>query len=93
MNPNRNTKPGWEIRLKGQVKKLWQQANVLKKKKHMLRWRDENKTEHKPDNATWLYINQKILAKEERLKRYQERVKQYKQNMTSKITKEDSTNK
>ena len=38
-------------------------------------------------------INQKILAKEGNLIRYQERVKQYRQTGHSKTTKENSTNK
>ena len=37
-------------------------------------------------------INQKVLAKEGRLKRYRQKVKQYRQTGHSKTTKEDSTN-
>ena len=33
-NVNRNTKPGWEIRLEGQEKKLQPQVKILKKEKH-----------------------------------------------------------
>ena len=36
-------------------------------------------------------INQKILAKEGIVKKYQDRVKQYKQNKTFQIMKENST--
>ena len=33
-NLNWNTKPRWEIRLEGEVKKLWQLEKVLRKEKH-----------------------------------------------------------
>ena len=32
-NLKKNTKPGWEIRLERQIKKLWQQVKVLRKEK------------------------------------------------------------
>ena len=34
-NPNRNTKPGWKIRLEEQVKKLWKQVKMLRNAKRM----------------------------------------------------------
>ena len=42
-------------------------------------WQDQNKTEAKSDDTTWR-DKQKILAKERRVKRYRDRVKQYEQN-------------
>ena len=33
-NLKRNTKPGWEIRLEGQIKKLRPQAEILRKEIH-----------------------------------------------------------
>ena len=44
----------------------------------------QNKTADKPGNATWGDKSKYIVAKKERLKRYLDRIKQYKQN---KITK------
>ena len=44
MNQNKNTKAGWEIRLEGQVKKLRQQAKVLRKEKHArIHWDEKTK--------------------------------------------------
>ena len=43
--PNKNTKPGWEIRLEGQVKKLRQQTKVLREGKHTrIYWEEKIKT-------------------------------------------------
>ena len=55
-NLNKNTKPGWEIRLVGQIKKLWQQVNVLRKEKHArIYWNEKtkNKTTDKSESTTW----------------------------------------
>ena len=34
VNPSKNTKPRWEVRLEGQIQKLLQQAKILRKEKH-----------------------------------------------------------
>ena len=80
-NKKKQQKPGWEIRLESQIKKNTQTSPNNKKER---RWNKRGKKEQ----ATWekttvqLEINQKILAKEGRLKRYRQRVKQYRQNRT-----------
>ena len=44
-NSNKNTKPGWEKRLEGQIKKLRQQAKVLRREKFSrIFWEEETKT-------------------------------------------------
>ena len=72
-------KPGWEIRLESQIKKLRKQAQMMK--------RGAEISGGKKEQTTWgkitvqlEEINQKILAKEGWLKRYRQRVKQYRQN-------------
>ena len=54
-NLNKNTKPGWEISLEGQERKLPQHGKVQRKKKHMdiLTWKNQIKTTNKSENATW----------------------------------------
>ena len=81
-NANKHSKAVWESRLETQMRKLQQQVEILRQKKNAI-GRDENR------KATWLEqmiqlkeINQKVEAKEGRLKRYQERIKQYRQNRT-----------
>ena len=71
-NPNRNTKPGWEIRQEGHVKKLRQQTKMLWKKKYSgICWNEKTKAKQvKNLIIQHEAINQKILAKEGRLKRY-----------------------
>ena len=75
-------KPGWEIRLESQIKKKTTKTSPNDEER---RW---NKREEK-ERATWRKItvqleeiNQKVLAKEGRLKRYRQRVKHYRQNRT-----------
>ena len=83
---NKNTKPGWEIRLEGQIKKLRQQAKMLKKilkKLTKIYWDEKTKTKQQTSLKIQLgEINQKILAKEGILKRYWDTIKQRKQNRT-----------
>ena len=48
-NPNRNTKPGWEVWLKGQINKQWEQGGSSKEGKirgnNGIKWvkKDNNK--------------------------------------------------
>ena len=68
------------------VKKLWQQTKVPRKKKRKSFFSDEKaKTKQLISLAIQpKETNQKILTKEERIKRYQDRVKQNKHNRTLK---------
>ena len=44
-NPNWNTKPGWDIRLEGQVKKLLQARKLRNEKKNLgICWNERTKT-------------------------------------------------
>ena len=79
----KKSKPGWEIRLEMQMKNLWKQAKKIKQ------WKDAGICRDRKEKATQEKItiqieeiNQKVLVKEGRLKRYQQRVKQYRQNRT-----------
>ena len=81
-NPNRNIKHWWEIRLEREVKKLRQQTKELKKKKRIETCWDK-KTKRKQQTYLKMQlegVNQKILAKERKFKRYRDGVKQYKWN-------------
>ena len=71
------SKPGWEFRLETQIGNLRKQLKALKQKKNakINRNRKEKITQEKLEE-----IYQKVLAKEGRLKRYRQRVKQYRQN-------------
>ena len=82
--PSKSTKkqqkPGWEIRLESQIKKNTKSSPNDEER----RW---NKRGGEKEQDTWgkitvqlEEINQKVLAKEGRLKRYRQRVKQYRQN-------------
>ncbi len=69
-----------------QIKKLRKQARMIKKKRSAEISRNKNK--HPTQEKTTVQfeeINQKVLAKEGRLKRYRQRVKQYRQNRTLQI--------
>ena len=73
-------KPVWEIQMEKQIKNLRKQAKMVKQK-------DPGICGNRKEKATWEKItvpleeiNQKVLAKEERLKRYRQRVKQYRQH-------------
>ena len=83
-NPNRNTKAGWKISLQEQINNLRLEEWILRKEKHVRICLDERpkQTADKCENTIWR-DKLKILTKEERLKRYQDRVKQHKQNRTS----------
>ena len=75
------SKPGWEFRQKTQIKNLRKQMKVVKQKKNAEINRKENTTQEKL-TVQLEETHQKVLAKEGRLKRYRQRVKQYKQNRT-----------
>ena len=42
-NKNKMAKPGWEIRLETQIRNLWQQAKMIRQKKNMRCWDQEEK--------------------------------------------------
>ena len=76
----KQSKPGWEIRLEIKIKKLRKQARIIRKRGAEISEKEQ---------VTWgkitvqlEKINQKVLAKKGRLKRYRQRVKQYRQNRT-----------
>ena len=78
----KKSKPGWEIWLETQIKK-----NLRKQAKMMKQREDAGIHRNKKEKATQEKItiqheeiNQKVLVKEGRLKRYQQRIKQYRQN-------------
>ena len=77
------SKPGWEFRLQTQIKNLRKQAKIIKQKKDagIIRNRKKKTTQEKL-TIQLEEINQKVLAKEGRLKRYRQRGKQYRQNRT-----------
>ena len=77
------SKLGWEIQLETQIKNLQKQAKMIKQKKDsgICRNKKEKATQEKI-TVQLEEINQKVLVKERRLKRYQQRVKQYTQNRT-----------
>ena len=85
--PSKNTKekskPGWEFRLETQIKNQRKQLKVIKQKKYaeINRNRKEKTTQEKL-TIQLEEIYQKVLAKEGMLKRYRQRVKQYRQNRT-----------
>ena len=83
--PSKSTKkqqkPGWEIRLESQIKKLRKQARMMKRGAEISRGEKEQATWEKI-TVQLEEINQKIRAKEGRLKRYRQMVKQYRQNRT-----------
>ena len=78
--PSKSTKKqsklGWEIRLETPIKKLGKQARMMKKRGAEISGKKEEATQEKI-NVQLEEINQKVLAKEGRLKRYRQRVKQY----------------
>ena len=80
-NPNRNTKLWWEMRIEGRIKKKqWHRAELLQKVKHSETQRKE-KTPRRPKTSLTIQmeeINQKTLAKEGKLKRYQDKQNQQK---------------
>ena len=76
-NLKEKSKPGWEFRLEN----LRKQLKVVKQNKNAEINRKEKTTQEKL-TVQLEEIHQKILAKEGRLKRYRQRVKQYRQNRT-----------
>ena len=77
------SKPGLEFRLKTQIKNIRKQLKGIKQKKNagINRKRKEKTTQEKL-TIQLEEIYQKVLAKEGRLKGYQQKVKQYRQNRT-----------
>ena len=77
------SKSGWEFRRETQIKNLRKQVKMIKQKKNSgIIWNRKEKTTHEKLTIKLEEINQKVLAKEGRLKRYRQRVKQYRQNRT-----------
>ena len=74
-----NSRPGWEIQLETQIKKnRRKQAKMIKQRKDAGICRNKKKRRQEKKIAIQLEeINQKVLAKEGRLKRYRQRLKQY----------------
>ena len=77
------SKPGWEFRLETQIKNQRKQTKMMKERKDtgICRNKKEKATQEKI-TIQLKKINRKVLAKEGRLKRYRQRVKQYRQNRT-----------
>ena len=78
----KHSKPGWEVRLETQIKKLRKQAKMMKQKDPGICGMRMEKTTREKITVQLEEINQKVRAKEGRLKRYRQRVKQYRQNRT-----------
>ena len=76
------SKPGWEFRLETQIKNLRKQAKIIKQKRDAGIIRNRKEKTLEKFTIKLEEINQKVLAKERRLKRYLERIKQYRQNRT-----------
>ena len=77
------SKPGWEFRLETQIKNLRKQLKVVKQKKNAgINKNRKEKTTQEKHTIQLEERYQKLLAKEGRLKRYRQRVKQYRQNRT-----------
>ena len=80
---HRKPKPGREIWLETQIRKLWKQAKMIKQRKNAGTWWNKKEKETQEKITMQLEkINQKVLVKEGRLKIYQQRVKQYRQSRT-----------
>ena len=83
--PSKSTKkqqkPGWEIKLESQIKKTTKTSPNDQERRWNKRGKKEQATRGKI-TVQLEEINQKIVAKEGRLKRYRQRVKQYRQNRT-----------
>ena len=78
-------KLGWEIRLEMLLRKLRQQAKTLKQLKKMRLCSDMQRKARR--------LEKNIQLEGERLKRYRDGAKQYRQKKHHKTTKENSTNK
>ncbi len=70
------------MRREGEINKLQQQAKEQKKRRHArLIWDENTKTKQQTSLIIQMEnVNQRILVKEEGLKRYRDRVKRSKQN-------------
>ena len=79
----KKSKPGWEIWQETLIKKsLRKQAKMIKQKYAGICWNKKEMATRRKITVQFNEINQQVLAKEGRLKRYRQRVKQYKQNRT-----------
>ena len=78
----KQSKPGWEFRLETQIKNLRKLAKMLKQKDPGICGKRMEKTTRENITVELEVINQKVLAKERRLKRYRQRVKKYRQKRT-----------
>ena len=76
ISTKKQSKPGWKIRLETQIKNLRKQAKMVKQKDLGIYGKRMEKTTRENITIQIEEINQK----EGRLKRYRQRVKQYKQN-------------
>ena len=86
-NPNRSTKPGWEMKIEGQIRKVRKQVIQLTKvKRAKTQQQKENsplprKKQQQTNLVTHLKKKRsKIFSKGERLKIFWDKVKHYKQN-------------
>ena len=79
---DRKSKPEWELKLESQIRKLRPQAKIQIRNRNMKIYSDETEKASQKRKVLLNEMNQKILAKEGRLKRCWDRTKQYKQNRT-----------
>ena len=89
-NTNRNSKPGWEIRLETQIRNLQQGQMMRHRKNAGIFWDEKEKATQVKQTIQPEEINQKMLAKEGRLKRYCDRIEQYRKKGHSKTTNKNS---
>ena len=77
----KQSKQGWEIRLETQIKKTTKTSqNGLKNRGAEIIGEKKEQATQEKITVQLEEINQKVLAKEGRLKRYRQKVKQYRQN-------------
>ena len=79
----KQSKPGWKVRLETQIKNLRKQAKMVKQKDPRICEKRMEKTTREKITVQLEEINQKVLSKEGKLKRYRQRVKQYRKNRTT----------
>ena len=80
---NKKSKPGWEIRGETQIRNRQKQAKMIKLRKIAGTFWDKKKKGIQEKITTQREeINQKVMTKGGRLKRYRQRVKQFRQNRT-----------
>ena len=75
LKKHEQSKSGWEIRQETQIKNLRKQAKMVKQKDPGMCGKEMEKTTREKITVQLDEINQKVLAKEGRLKRYRQRVK------------------